>query len=133
MATEKQDTWTGLGKSMLFAEALVNRRDKESAVAGRQYPWGGSKLLKDSVVSTDTTLRFSFLVEVRMLRHLSTEYCLSKVVSLKVPVMKPDVLEEQTGRREIRRLNFFRGEIRPNEKMGVKGEVAYSNIERTNF
>ena len=37
-----------------------------------------------------------------------------------VPIMRPELLEEQTGRREIKRINFFRGELRAKETMNAK-------------
>ena len=55
-----------------------------------------TKIVPGSVVATDTTLTF--------------------LATSDVPVMRADLLEEQTGRNELKRLTLFRGELRPQER-----------------
>lgn len=100
--TGSPDTWPKLvtavgGKVEDLVDIVVNQRDAETAAMGKSMT---TRLLKDSVAVSDTTLTFAAVTEV--------------------PVMRPDLLEEQTGRREIRRLSLFRGEMRAAETMGIK-------------
>ena len=49
-----------------------------------------------------------------------TDTTLTFKATTDVPVTRPEILEEQTGRREIKRITFFRGELRPAETVSGK-------------
>jgi len=104
-AGDKAETWREVGSlsPAALANALVNRRDAETSQAQGMTSMT-TRVVKNSVeVSGDgKTLRFMTITDV--------------------PVMRPDLLEEQTGRREIVRLSLFRGEIRAGETMKVSDE-----------
>ena len=85
-------TWPSVGKGETLAAIIINRRDAESIANGKSML---TRLVPGSVSMSDSTLTFRATTEV--------------------PVTRPEILEEQTGRREIRRISYFRGELRPGE------------------
>ena len=82
-------SWASLGKGERLAELLTNRRDAEANASGRP---SSTAVLPGSVVVSGATLSFISVTTVE--------------------VMRPDLLEEQIGKRQLRRYTRFRGEIR---------------------
>lgn len=79
---------------------LVNRHDAESTKLGKSMT---TSVVKGSVNLEGNTLTFQAVTDV--------------------PVMRADLLEEQTGRREIKRLSLYRGELRQGEVMGLNDKA----------
>jgi hypothetical protein len=93
-------TWPTVGKGETLAEILLNRRDAETIANGKSLL---TRMVPGSVVVTNTTLVFKAVTDV--------------------PVTRPEILEEQTGRREIRRVSFFRGELRAGETVASRAAI----------
>eukprot|EP00616_Rhizochromulina_sp_CCMP1243_P003952 CAMPEP_0118981064 /NCGR_PEP_ID=MMETSP1173-20130426/29758_1 /TAXON_ID=1034831 /ORGANISM="Rhizochromulina marina cf, Strain CCMP1243" /LENGTH=260 /DNA_ID=CAMNT_0006931459 /DNA_START=68 /DNA_END=847 /DNA_ORIENTATION=- len=84
--------WTEVGRPQAVAGLLVNRRDDESTAMGKGMV---SRLVEDSVKIEEGFLTFVTVTDI--------------------PVSRPEILEEETGKREIRRYSIYRGFLRPNE------------------
>lgn len=95
----------GCAQAELLADVLVNRRDAETTKLGKSMT---TSVVKGSVVLDGNTLTFQAVTDV--------------------PVMRADLLEEQTGRREIKRLSLYRGELRAGQVMGASDKVEARSI-----